>query len=92
MSDSAAHRINGQIGALERWGRTTAAQRQAATRAARKGMWARFERLADPDGVMSAADRIEAAERLQRAHMLRMAQAAAKSRASKAAQRSRKSA
>lgn len=84
MTSPGEHRINGEIGALERWGKTTAAEREVATRAARKGQWKRFERLADPEGVMSEADRIEAAGRLQRAHMLRMSRAAAKARSRKA--------
>lgn len=77
---TAQHSINGRIGAAERWGRTTAEQRERATRAAREALAERFERLADPDGVMNPADRARAAEHLKRAHMLRMSKAAADAR------------
>lgn len=69
-----------KIAALTRWGKTT--DRSAATEAARRGLRAKFEREADPDGVMSPAARKQAADALERAHMLRMASAR-----SKAAQR-----
>jgi hypothetical protein len=64
-----------KIAANTRWGKTT--DRTAATEAARRGLRAKFEREADPDGVMNPADRARAAENLQHAHCLRMAAARA---------------
>lgn len=75
-----AHQLNGRIGAAERWGHSTAQERRDGTRAARVAQMKRFEKLADPDGVMSEADRIKAAEHLRRAHMLRMSRAAAEAK------------
>jgi hypothetical protein len=68
------HAINGRIGALESWARMPPAQRRRRTEAGRNGLLAKFEREADPDGVMDEADRLRAAESLLRAHMLRMVQ------------------
>lgn len=67
--------INGRIGALESWARLTPAERTRRTEAGRNGLLEKFAREADPDGVMSDADRMRAAEQLRRAHMLRMVQA-----------------
>lgn len=64
-----------RIAANTRWGKT--ADRTGATEAARRGLRAKFEREADPDGVMSPPDRERAANNLQRAHYLRMAAARA---------------
>jgi hypothetical protein len=64
-----------KIAANVRWGRT--ADRTAATEAARRGLRAKFEREADPEGVMNPADRARAADNLSRAHYLRMAAARA---------------
>lgn len=75
-----SHSINGRIGALERWARTTKAERQRQAARAQAGLVARFEREADPEGRMSDADRIAAGERLRRAHMLRMARLSAAAR------------
>lgn len=60
-----------RIAANTRWGKT--ADRTAATEKARRGLRAKFEREADPDGVMTPAAREAAADNLQRAHYLRMA-------------------
>jgi hypothetical protein len=62
-----------RIAAHTRWGKT--ADRTAATEKARQGLRAKFEREADPDGVMAPADRETAAESLAKAHYLRMAAA-----------------
>lgn len=82
---AADHALNGRIGALRRWAKTTSAERTAQTEAARAGLAARFEREADPDGRMSEADRAAAGERLRRAHLLRAAQASAAARRKKSA-------
>jgi hypothetical protein len=70
-----------RIAAAERWGREP--DRVAATEPARRGMRAKFEREADPDGVLPPDERARRADHLQHAHMLRMARAAAQSRARK---------
>lgn len=67
-----------RIAAAERWGRT--ADRAAATEPARQGLRARFERDADPCGLLSPQERARGAELLMRAHMLRMSRAAAEAR------------
>jgi hypothetical protein len=76
MAES-VHAVNGRIGALERWGRTTAAERAQQTEAARDGLAAKFEAQADPEGRMSEADRIAAGARLRSAHMRRLAKLSA---------------
>lgn len=74
--------LRARIAAAERWGRT--ADRQAATAPARRGMRAKFEREADPDGTLSPAERERRADQLMHAHMLRMALASAKARSRRA--------
>jgi hypothetical protein len=66
-----------RIAAAERWGRSGSAEDRAkATAPARRGLWAKFLREADPDGVLSDAEREARAHQLQHAHMLRMTAAA----------------
>jgi hypothetical protein len=69
-----------RIAAAERWGRTS--DRAAATEPARRGLRARFEREADPDGVLDAAERARRADARMTAHMLRLARASARVRRS----------
>ncbi|WP_222267190.1 hypothetical protein [Modestobacter marinus] len=69
-----------RIAAAERWARTP--DRAAATEPARRGLRARFEREADPDGILDAAERARRADALMTAHMLRLARASAKTRRS----------
>src|SRR3954462_15295290 len=64
--------------AAERWARTP--DRTAATEPARRGLRARFECQADPDGTLDAAERARRADALLTAHMLRLARASAKAR------------
>lgn len=75
------HSINGQIGALERWGRTPRAERRRQALPGRDGLLARFAAEADPDGSLPEAERLEAAEQLRRAHMQRLAKLSAQARA-----------
>jgi hypothetical protein len=75
--------INGRIGAIESWARLTKAERRRRTEAGRAGLLAKFEREADPEGRMSEAERIEAAESLRRAHMMRLSMQAKRARATK---------
>jgi hypothetical protein len=67
-----------RIAAAERWGRTR--DRTAATEPARRGLRAKYEREADPDGTLSAQERARRADQLMQAHMLRMSRAAAQAR------------
>lgn len=67
-----------RIAAAERWSRT--ADRAEATEPARRGLRERFEREADPDGVLNVADRARRADALFTAHMLRLSRASARSR------------
>lgn len=67
-----------RIAAAERWARTP--DRSAATAPARRGLQARFEREADPDGVLPPDERTRGADLLMRAHMLRMARRSAQVR------------
>ena len=69
-----------RIAAAERWGRTV--DRRAATEPARRGLRAKFEREADPDGVLDPTERTRRAQALLTAHMLRLARASAKARGS----------
>src|SRR3954454_13074957 len=70
-----------RIAAAERWARTP--DRVAATEPARRGLRARFEREADPAGVLDVAERARRADALFGAHMLRLARASAKARRSR---------
>ena len=78
--DSRAHdrAVIARIAAAERWARTS--DRVAATEPARQGLRARFEREADPDGVLDAAERARPGHALMTAHMLRLARASAQAR------------
>ena len=67
-----------RIAASERWGHT--GDRSAATAPARHGFRAKFELEADPDGVLPIDERARRADALQRAHMLRLSLASARSR------------
>jgi hypothetical protein len=74
-----------QAAALTRWGRLGSAEdRERATRPARAGKMARFEREADPEGRLTPAERSRAAEQLLHAHMIRMSLKAAKAKRKKA--------
>ncbi|MFI5729159.1 hypothetical protein ACIA49_03495 [Kribbella sp. NPDC051587] len=70
--------IHHQIAAHESWAKTT--DRAARTRAARQGLEAKFEREADPDGVMSPADRAKAVANARSAYYLRLARSSAEAR------------
>jgi hypothetical protein len=50
---------------------------------ARRAFRKRFEREVDPDGRLEPGERVGRAERAMRAHMLRLAQASAKARATR---------
>lgn len=67
-----------RIAAVERWARTS--DRTEATAPARRGLTAKFEREADPDGVLPPEERARRTDLLMRAHMLRMARRSAQAR------------
>ena len=67
-----------RIAAAERGARTS--DRAAATEPARRGLRARFEREADPDGVLDPGERARRGHALMTAHMLRLARASAQAR------------
>ena len=67
-----------RIAASERWGHT--GDWSAATAPARRGLRAKFELEADPDGVLPIDERARRADALQRAHMLRLSLASARAR------------
>lgn len=77
-------RMRASIAAHMRWSKT--ADRAGAMEPARRGLADKFEREADPDGVLSPAERATRAESLRRAFYQRMAlkssQVRAKRRAS----------
>lgn len=77
------HAVNGRIGALESWARLTGPERTRRTEAGRAGLLARFAREADPNNQMSESERMRAAEKLRRAHMIRLSQRSAAARARK---------
>jgi hypothetical protein len=70
--------IRARIAANTRW--AFAADRTAATAAARAAAAGRFEREVDPDGNLSSAERARRAASLRTAHYQRMALASAKKR------------
>ena len=57
-----------QIAALRRWGREPNARE--ATRPAREAFLRRFEREADPDGVLTIEERRVKTEKLRRAYFI----------------------
>jgi hypothetical protein len=76
----AERRLRAQIAANTRWAKEDPAANAARGQA---GLIARFEREVDPEGVLAPAERQRRAEALRRAHMGRMALAAAKARRTK---------
>lgn len=69
------------IGSLTRWSHTpNPTDRTEALAPARRGLESKWARQADPDGLMSPADRATAVEALKRAHYRRMALASARAR------------
>lgn len=74
----AARRRQAQIAAYTRW--AFEPDRSAATAPARRASDLRFERMVDPDGVLSPEERAVRAEAARRAHFLRMAHRSAEVR------------
>jgi hypothetical protein len=67
----AERRLRSQIGAHASWARTE--NRSARTLPARLAMEAKFAREADPENVLTPAERARAAESLRKAHYARLA-------------------
>jgi hypothetical protein len=83
VSESPAERrLHAQVAAHVQWANEP--NRTARTAAARDGMWARFERQVDPDGVLPPDERARRAQSAYRAHMANMARLSAKARRERA--------
>lgn len=67
-----------RVAAHESWARTP--DRAARTAPARRAALARFDKLADPEGVLPTAERARRAEHLAKAHYQRMALRSAQAR------------
>jgi hypothetical protein len=72
-----------RIAALTRHGR---GDTRDAVRPAREAFMARFEQEADPEGLLEPTERAARAQRLLRAHMLRLAAKSAENRRRRAAE------
>lgn len=75
-------RLRGQSGAFAQW--AAEPDRTARTAKAREGMWRKFERQVDPDGLLLPEERAKRAHMAYRAHMANMARLSAKSRRERA--------
>ena len=70
--------IRGRIGAYTRWANTE--DRYMATRPAREGLYAKFEREVDPEGKRAPQERAKRAEFAQKAYYQRLALKSAQAR------------
>ena len=77
MPANPVKQVAGRIGGLTRAARYTP---EELVRDARAGFLAKWEREADPDGVLSPAERARRADALYRAHMTRLAMKSAQAR------------
>lgn len=77
--------LAGRIGAATKW--ATCTDRTAATEAARRAAFERFERLVDPEGKLPPAERATRAAHARKAHFLRMAAKSAATRRRRATER-----
>lgn len=78
-------RLRGSLAAHTSWANTD--DRRARTAPGRAASDARFEKLVDPDGTLTPAERAKRAENARKAHFQRMAFNSAKVRQAKAAAR-----
>jgi hypothetical protein len=78
MTTPAERSLQGKIAANIRWARE--ADPAAATAAARRGAFAKFERIVDPHNELTPVERARRAERERKAHMQRMALKSARAR------------
>jgi hypothetical protein len=80
-----AKSLGGRIGANSRW--AAVEDRVAATKPARDGLFAKFEREVDPEQKLSVPERAKRAEYALKAHMSRLALRSVQVRARRKAQR-----
>lgn len=73
--------LRAQIAANTRW--ATTVDRTAATAKARQAAMDRFDKMVDPDGVLTPEERAKRAASARKAHMQKMALASAKARKGK---------
>jgi hypothetical protein len=78
---STERRLRAQVAAHESWARTE--DPSARTAPGRRAFLDRFEREADPEGVLPPAERARRAEHLRKAHFARMAMKSAQARRAK---------
>ena len=83
MSERSPQSLAAEIAAHESWARTP--DRTARTAPGLAAALAKFEREADPDGVLPPEERTRRAEHLRRAHLARIALKSAKARRARAA-------
>lgn len=74
----AEHSLASRLGAFQSWAHTE--DRTARTAAARRAFLDKFEKLADPDGVLLPVERARRAESLRKAHYARLALRSAQAR------------
>ena len=78
VRSSAEHSLASRFGAHLSWANTE--DRAARTAPARRALLDKFEKLADPDGVLLPAERAKRAESLRKAHYSAMALKSARAR------------
>ncbi|MGW4365430.1 hypothetical protein ACWEKT_07270 [Nocardia takedensis] len=78
MSTHADRTLRARIAAHESWARTS--DRAARTAKAREALLTKFDRLVDPDGLLSAEERTYRAAQARKAHYSRLALRSAQAR------------
>ncbi|WP_446224829.1 hypothetical protein ACTWPB_06785 [Nocardia sp. IBHARD005] len=78
MSTPTERTLQARIAAHESWART--GDRAERTAKARAAMLSKFDRLVDPDGLLSAEERAYRADQARKAHYTRLALKSAQSR------------
>ncbi|MGV9676363.1 hypothetical protein ACWDSJ_13870 [Nocardia sp. NPDC003482] len=78
MSTPSERALQARIAAHESWAKTP--DRAERTAKARAAMASKFERLVDPDGLLSPEERAYRAEQLRKAHFTRLALRSAQAR------------
>ncbi|MEU7633846.1 hypothetical protein AB0C34_28360 [Nocardia sp. NPDC049220] len=78
MSTPVERSLQARIAAYESWAKTS--DRAARTAKARAAMASRFDRLVDPDGLLSPEERAYRADQARKAHYTRLALRSAQAR------------
>lgn len=78
MSTPVERSLQARLAAHESWARTS--DRAARTAKARAAMTSKFDRLVDPDGLLSPEERAYRAEQARKAHYTRLALRSAQAR------------